>query len=88
MCIIDRTTVSKELTKVAGEERELLGEELKSLLNDGNISFTTDMCLEGFKGIPFVTVTAHYLDANWTKRSKIIFTTEFDLSKKKKQVNV
>ena len=71
----------------AAEHRAELGKELQVLLDAGNCSFTTDMWTNPYKNIPYVTVTAHYLNANWDVISKIIFTREFDIEQKKTGMN-
>ena len=84
----DRTTVSRHLAMEAAEHRAELGKELQVLLDAGNCSFTTDMWTNPHKNIPYVTVTAHYLNANWEVISKIIFTREFDIEQKKTGMNL
>ena len=74
---LDRTTVSKNLSKVASTARTALAPTIKKAAVDNNLCVTSDMWTDNYSHTPYISATAHYIE-NWNLKSRILFTSEFD----------
>ncbi len=83
------TTVGRGVIAATKTQRELLKQTIASILNDGQrIAFTSDIWTDPYKQVSYLTITAHWINDEWSLMSKVLCTNEFDATKKKTGDNI
>ncbi|KAH7939474.1 hypothetical protein HPB52_012780 [Rhipicephalus sanguineus] len=76
------TTVSRRVSEVANELREVVMPEIQSAMKEGRCSMTLDMWTNDHKKIAYITATAHYVSVKWELMSLVLFTSDFPPERK------
>jgi len=83
------STVSRKIADVAANVKQnMVMPEILNCLNKWGGGITTDMWTESYRQLSYITVTVHYITAEWKLVERVIATREFDPDLRHTAVNI
>ncbi|KAH9378762.1 hypothetical protein HPB48_017574 [Haemaphysalis longicornis] len=76
------TTVSRRISEVANELREVLMPEIQYAKKDGRCSMSLDLWTDDYRKVAYITATVAYVSAKWELRSLVLCSSDFPPERK------